>query len=154
VDRQVQGGGRRRSTREVSTSFAVSWLGYPSASREKRRGPVRLFAIMLRMRREHSRSQGWIVDVRVENTRNVSRGAAPNPVLTAMYCLPFTLYDKGKPCTEAPRRVSHDTLLVFTSTARNIRSMSPTNATPPVVDHKGRVPLQLPVLLIISVRTS
>src|SRR5215469_1452787 len=58
----------------------------------------------------------------------------PKPVLTAMYCLPFALYDSGKPCTEVPRRVSHNTLPVFASTARNMRSMSPTKATPPAVD--------------------
>ena len=58
----------------------------------------------------------------------------PRPVDTAMYCLPPTLNVSGKPCTEVPRRVSHSILPVFTSTARNMRSMSPTNAMPPAVE--------------------
>ena len=42
--------------------------------------------------------------------------------------------DTGKPCTEVGRRVCHNSAPVFTSTAWNTRSRSPTNATPPAVE--------------------
>ena len=49
---------------------------------------------------------------------------------TATYCLPPAVNVTGKPCTEVPSRVSHSVSPVLTSNARNMRSRSPTNATP------------------------
>ena len=64
-----------------------------------------------------------------------SRGLPPpRPVVTAMYCLPSTLNEMGKPCTDVPSRVCHRILPVRTSTALKLRSRSPTNATPPAVE--------------------
>src|SRR5258705_13515473 len=58
----------------------------------------------------------------------------PLPVVTATYCLPSMLNVSGNPCTDVPSRVSHSTVPVFTSSARNRRSRSPTKTTPPAVD--------------------
>ena len=58
----------------------------------------------------------------------------PFPVVTARYCLPSMLNVTGKPCTEVDNRVSQSTTPVFTSSALNRRSTSPTNTTPPPVD--------------------
>ena len=66
--------------------------------------------------------------------RDVARAAAAEPVVTAMYCLPSTLNETGKPWTDVPRRVCQSILPVLTSNARKWRSRSPTNATPPAVE--------------------
>jgi hypothetical protein len=48
--------------------------------------------------------------------------------------LPSTANVIGKPCTDVASRVCHSTLPVRTSIALNMRSRSPTNATPPAVE--------------------
>src|SRR6266850_2142373 len=57
----------------------------------------------------------------------------PRPDGTAIYCLPPTLNETGKPCTEVPSRVFHSSLPVAVSKAWKVRSRSPTKVTPPSV---------------------
>src|SRR5688500_17718109 len=58
----------------------------------------------------------------------------PRPVVTATYCLPSTANVIGNPCTYVASRVCHRILPVRASTALNVRSRSPTKATPPAVE--------------------
>ena len=66
--------------------------------------------------------------------RGTRRGEPPpNPVGTAMYCLPPTLNEIGNPCTDVPRRTFQSSLPVAVSNAWNVRLISPTKVMPDAV---------------------
>ena len=86
---------------------------------------------------EHGITRGRSTDTLISGAivAGTLRGLPPpRPVVDRDSCLPPALNVTGKPWTDVPSRVSHRIAPVLTSNARNLRSRSPTNATPPAVE--------------------
>src|ERR1700730_6494918 len=67
--------------------------------------------------------------------------STPQPDCTAMYCSPSTSNDVGTPVTPEGVGVSHSTLPLLASKARNMRSSAPpvNTSLPPVVSSGAQI---------------